>query len=148
MKDALATAMSRRVFFAGLLVPGAAQAHSYRLGPIAIGHAWALPSQQPDGQVFLPLVNNGKDRDELIAARSPVCALIELRQNSRYHDPPLAAIPLEPGRPMPMRPTALHLRLVGLKRQLVLGERFSVILDFFDAGEIEIGVIVEEKPGL
>ncbi len=140
--------MCRRIFLiACLLAPRAASAHSYIRGDIAIGHAWALPTSHNDGQAFFPLVNNGKERDELVAARSQVCGLIELRQNNRYDDPPLAAIALEPGTPIPMRPTARHLRLVGLKQPLKAEDRFAIILDFLNAGEVEIEVMVEKEPG-
>lgn len=140
--------MCRRTFLAAcLLAPRAASAHSFTHGDIAIGHAWALPTNHNDGQVFFPLVNNGKERDALVAARSKVCGLIELRRNNRYDDPPLAAIVLEPGKPVPMRPTARHLRLVGLNQPLKAGDRFAIILDFLNAGEVEIGVMVEKTPG-
>jgi copper(I)-binding protein len=46
-----------------------------------------------------------------------------------------------------MRPTARHLRLVGLRKPLKMGDRFRMILDFLNAGEVEIEVMVEEKPG-
>ena len=138
----------RRTFLvACLFAPRAALAHSYAHGEIAIGHAWALPSNLNDGQAFFPMVNNGQERDELVAARSNVCGLIELRRNNRYDDPPLAAIVLEPGKPVPMRPTARHLRLVGLRQPLKTGESFAVILDFLNAGEVEIEVRVENTPG-
>jgi copper(I)-binding protein len=140
--------MSRRFFLAAcLLAPGAASAHSFVRGDIAIGHAWALPANHNDGQAFFPMVNNGKERDELVAARSSVCGLIELRQNNRYDDPPLAAIALQPGKPVAMRPTARHLRLVGLKQPLRPGASFAIILDFLNAGEIEIEAMVEGTPG-
>ena len=107
--------MNRRTLTLALIaLPTLARAHSSKLGDIAIGHAWALPSQQTDGQVFFPLVNNGKAADALVAARSNVCTLIELRRNNRYDDPPLASMPLDPGKPVAMRPTARHLRLIGL----------------------------------
>lgn len=129
-------------------LPASSRAHSYRLGDIAIGHAWALPAQvSPEGQAFVPLVNNGKAADELVAARSSVCGQIELRRNNRYDDPPLASFVLEPGRPLPMRPTARHLRLMGLVAPLLLGQRFSIILDFRDAGEVEVEFYVEQTPG-
>lgn len=125
-----------------------ARAHSYRLGDIAIGHAWALPAQvSPEGQAFVPLVNNGKVSDELVAARSSVCGAIELRRNNRYDDPPLSSFLLEPGRPLPMRPTARHLRLMSLRNPLLLDQRFTVILDFLNAGEIEVEFYVENAPG-
>jgi len=95
----------------------------------------------------VPLVNNGKAADELVAARSSVCGAIELRRNNRYDDPPLASFVLEPGRPLPMRPTARHLRLMGLRAPLVLDQRFTIILDFLNAGETEVEFHVENAPG-
>jgi periplasmic copper chaperone A len=139
--------MKRRTFLLAIIAPTVAQAHSFKLGDIAIGHAWALPSQQNDGQVFFPLANQGTAPDELVGARADICSVIELRQNNRYDDPALTSIALDPKRPVPMRPTARHLRLIGLKQPLKKGDRFPIILDFLNAGEVEIEVIVEDKPG-
>ena len=140
--------MNRRALvLAFLAAPSSALAHSYRHDDIAIGHAWALPVRHGDGQLFFPLVNNGMKPDALVAARSSVCTLIELRRNNRYDDPPATAFDLAPGKPFPMRPTGRHLRLVGLARPLVLGQRFGVILDFRTAGEAEIEAYVEAAPG-
>ena len=140
--------MQRRIFLLCLLaLPATAPAHSYTHSNIAIGHAWALPVQHGDGQLFFPMVNNAKMPDELVAARSSVCTLIELRRNNRYDDPPLASMILEPGKPIPMRPTGRHLRLVGLSVPLVLGNRFTLVLDFLNAGEVEIEAYVEAQPG-
>jgi periplasmic copper chaperone A len=139
--------MLRRTFLLALFAPAMAQAHSFRHGDIAIGHAWALPSQQNEAQVFFPLANQGTGHDELVAARSGICGSIELRLNNRYDDPPLTAIALDPKKPVPMRPTARHLRLLGLRQSLKKGDRFNLILDFLNAGETTIEVFVEEKPG-
>ena len=144
--------MQRRGVIVGLAAaaawPAAARAHSYRLGDIAIGHAWALPAQvSRDGQAFVPLVNDGKVADELVAARSSVCGAIELRRNNRYDDPPLSSFLLEPSKPLPMRPTARHLRLMSLRDPLLLDQRFTIILDFLNAGETEVEFHVENAPG-
>lgn len=144
--------MKRRRLILGLAGlatgPALAHAHSTRLGEIAIGHAWALPVRvSREGQAFVPLVNNGNTPDELVAARSSVCGAIELRRNNRYDDPPLGSFMLEPGKPLPMRPTARHLRLMGLAAPLVVGQRFTIILDFLNAGEAEVAFQVEETPG-
>lgn len=128
--------------------PKLARAHSYRAGDIAIGHAWALPARvSREGQAFVPLVNNGKTTDELVGARSSACGTIELRRNNRYDDPPLESFLLEPGKPLPMRPTARHLRLMALSGPLDPGQRFTIILDFLNAGEAEVAFHVEETPG-
>ena len=144
--------MQRRGVIMGLAAaaawPAAARAHSYRLGDIAIGHSWALPAQvSRDGQAFVPLVNDGKVADELVAARSSVCGAIELRRNNRYDDPPLSSFLLEPSKPLPMRPTARHLRLMSLRDPLLLDQHFTIILDFLNAGEMEVEFHVENAPG-
>ncbi|TMJ38165.1 MAG: hypothetical protein E6G87_06960, partial [Alphaproteobacteria bacterium] len=46
----------------------AALAHSYKVGQIAIGHVWGLPSELTETQVFMPMSNRGQEADELIAA--------------------------------------------------------------------------------
>ena len=140
--------MKRRAFLILPFLATAAQAHSNKLGDIKIGHVWALPAVVAvDGQVFMPLFNAGTTEDSLVAARSPVAGVIELRTNNRYDEPPESAFALAPGKPLAMRPTAFHLRLVGLQRPLKVGDRFSIILDFLNAGEIELEVHVETKPG-
>ena len=130
-----------------LTLPAAARAHSYTQGNIAIGHAWALPSTGPDGQAFFPMVNNGSETDELVSARSSICAAIELRRTGDYAGPPLDSLVLMPGQPMAMRPRARHLRLVGLTRPLVLDQRFTITLTFRGAGEASVEFHVEAAPG-
>ena len=143
--------MNRRAFLtipilAPILVMPAL-AHSYKVGTIKIGHAWALPAQiAVDGQAFMPLLNIGKQGDGLIAARSDIAGLIELRPYNRYDELPVNEFYLEPAKPLAMRPTAFHLRLVRLKKPLLVGDKFSLVLDFLNAGEIEISVDIETKP--
>ena len=62
--------MLRRTFLLAFIAPTLARAHSFRHGNIAIGHAWALPRQLADGQVFFPMAIKGKERDELVAELS------------------------------------------------------------------------------
>jgi periplasmic copper chaperone A len=140
--------MLRRCF---LLLPAFtsfAFAHSKKVGGIKIGHVWALPVLAgQDGQCFMPLFNAGKTDDALLAARSPVFLFIQLRRNARYDDPPESQFELAPNQPLAMRPQAVHLRLGGARQTLKLGDRFPLILDFLNAGEIELEVYVESTPG-
>ena len=132
----------RQIILSLVFAPSLARAHSYTQGDIAIGHAWALPTTLNEGQVFVPLLNRGKVADALVAARSPICRLIELRRNNRYDDPLEREFSLDPGQPLPMRPTGRHLRLIGLAQPLNEGSAFETVLDFRDAGEIAIQVEV------
>ena len=141
---------SRRAFLLSTLtmfVAASTHAHSYKAGEIAIGHVWALPSEANETQVFAPLSNRGEAADALVAARSSICSTIELRQNNRYDDPELKSIDLPPKQPLAMRKGARHLRLIGLTRSLRAGDRFDMVLDFLNAGEAVVEVIVEGGPG-
>jgi periplasmic copper chaperone A len=124
-----------------------AASHSAHVGDIKIGHAWALPGPAgQDGQCFIPLLNSGKTKDALVSARSEVCLAVELRHNARYDDPPELQFDLLPMKPMAMRPQALHFRLLGLRKDLKLGEYFALVLDFLNAGEIELEVRIANSP--
>jgi periplasmic copper chaperone A len=140
--------MNRRSLILLPFVATSAQAHSYKAGPIKIGHAWALPGLAgQDGQCFMPLLNTAAEADALVAARSDICSAIELRQNARYDNPAETQFELKQNRPMAMRPQAIHLRLMGLSLDLKLGDRFKLILDFLNAGEVELDAYVERTPG-
>jgi periplasmic copper chaperone A len=140
--------MMRRSFLFLPFAAHTAQAHSYKTGGIKVGHAWALPQiAGQDGQCFMPLLNNGTEPDVLLAARSEVTSLIQLRRNARYDDPPETQFALAPMKPIAMRPQAVHLRLLAVRRALELGDRFPLILDFMQAGELEVEVHVENSPG-
>lgn len=141
--------MKRRRLILGLAglatSPAPARARSIRLGDIAIGQAWALPARvSREGQAFVPLLNQGTAPEELVAARSSACGPIELRRNNRYDDPPLASFVLAPHEPLEMKPAARHLRLMGLAGPLLAGQRLAIILDFLNAGEIEVVFDIRE----
>jgi copper(I)-binding protein len=140
--------MKRRAFILLPFAGSTALAHSQKHGGIKIGHAWAKPGVVgQDGHCFMPLMNTSPVEDALVAARSETCSVIQLRQNAHYDDPAEQQFALPMNKPLAMRPQATHLRLIGLSRNLTLGDRFSLILDFLNAGEVEIEVYVENSPG-
>lgn len=126
-----------------LLWPRLAQAHSSKLGNIAIGHSWVLPGTTSEAQVMMPLVNNGGTTDSLISASSPIAKSVELRNAAQVE----TEFVLEPHKPFPMRAVARHLHLMGLNQALVQGATFPLTLKFKTAGDIEIQVYVADKPG-
>jgi periplasmic copper chaperone A len=140
--------MKRRSFFLLPFAATTAGAHSLVAGEIKIGHAWALPGiVGQDGQAFMPLLNTGKEAEAMVAARSDACSFIEFRYHAKYDILAPRQMDLLPGRPIAMRPQAVHLRLGGLNHDLKLGDRLMFILDFLNQGEVEIEVHVENAPG-
>jgi periplasmic copper chaperone A len=139
--------MKRRSFLLLALAPSMAQAHSYKLGDIAIGHAWCLPSKNGETQIFMPLFNSGNTVDTLVSASYENAKSAELRISNDYSGPAEAGFVLAPKKPFPMRPTANHIRLMGLAKPLVSGDRILITLKFQTAGETKIEVHVQDKAG-
>ena len=139
--------MKRRLFLALALMPTMAFAHSYKLGNISIGHAWGLPSKDGETQIFMPLVNNDEAADSLIFASTDLTKSTELRTDGDYAKPAETSFTLDPHQPFPMRPTAKHIRLLGLSKPLLSGEQILVTLKFQFAGETKIDVHIQDKAG-
>jgi periplasmic copper chaperone A len=139
--------MKRRLFLALPFLTTPAHGHSYKSGHLKIGHAWALPALAgQEGQCFMPILNT-VGQDALVAARSAICSTIELRRNARYDDPAETQFELKQNQPLAMRPQARHLRLIGMRQDIQLDDRFKLILDFLNGGEVEVEVHVENTPG-
>ena len=139
--------MKRRTFLAFTLLPIAAQAHSYKFGNILIGHAWGLPSKDGETQIFMPLLNTAPDSDTLISVTCDIAKSTELRLISDYSKPAETGFILEANQPFPMRPMAKHIRLLGLTKPLVTGDRVSVNLKFLNAGETKVEAHIQDKAG-
>lgn len=133
----------------GLLAAGVgpALAHSYKNGEIAIGHAWAPPTESDVAAVYLPLLNRGEVPDSLVAVSTPIAREVRIRieKDGKVRWP--EAVRLAPGKPIALAAWRQHLWLVGLRGPLKAGERFAMTLEFEKAGPIEIEVFVESSSG-
>lgn len=138
--------MQRRALLIALLSSAAttAQAHSYVLGPVEIGHPWARPTETQLGTAYSVLAIKGDAADTLSAAETPIAQRVELRNAAGEA---VHGIEIAPGRPVVLRPGKAYLALVGLKQPLKLGESFPLSLRFDVAGEITVTVMVENVPG-
>ena len=137
--------MNRRSFLALALIPNIALAHSYKQGNILIGHAWGAPSNNDETQIFMPLFNGGDITDILISVSCDLSKSSELRLNNDYATPPQVGFSLEPKKPVPMRPTARHIRLLGLSKPLLAGDTISISLRFERSGETKIDAHIQDK---
>ena len=135
--------MKRRLFLSLFFVPTASFAHSYKQGAIAIGHAWALVSSGTETVAMMPLYNTADTQDSLIGVSCDAATSVELRDVEIT----VAEFVLLPRKPFPMRATAKHLQLIGLKRPLVKGDRVSMTLKFRNAGEITLELHINETAG-
>ena len=139
-------AMRRRALLlaaAGLLLPRRALAHSYKLGPIEIGHPWARPSVTGKAAVFVALSNTGAAPDQLTGGETPIAQEVLLRAEDGS---PLESLDLLPHRPLALRPGRKYIALLGLTKPLALDESFPLTLRFAHAGAITVTVMVEAGP--
>ena len=139
--------LPRRVVLGGIfaIAVGTAggRAHDFRQGAIHVGHPWARPvdAAAAFGEVYMALVNRGETPDRLIGAAS------DIARATRIVAEGTEAIDLLPGRPVALRPCGRHVRLEGLTRPLLAGERFGVTLRFARASSLLVEVAVEDAPG-
>lgn len=126
-----------------LLLARPALAHSYKLGPIEIGHPWARPSATEAAAVFMALSNTGKSTDRLTGGATPIAREVLLRAENGA---PLEYLDLPPHRPLALRPGRKYIALLGLKAPLALDDSFPLTLRFERAGDIAVTVMVEAGP--
>ena len=125
-----------------------AQAHSFKLGDIDIGHPYArvTAAGQPTGGGYLRLENKGGD-DRLLSARAGVSASVELHSMTMEGDVmrmrQVDGVALPAGKTVELKPGGFHIMFVGLKAPLKDGDKFPMTLKFEKAGEVEVTVNVE-----
>ncbi len=126
----------------------AAQAHSFKLGAIDIGHphARATAPGQPSGGGYLTLSNAGAN-DRLLSVSANVSKSVELHSMSMEGDVmrmrQVEAIELPAGKAVELKPGGLHIMFIGLKAPLKQGDTFPLKLKFEKAGEVTVQVNVE-----
>ena len=143
------TRITRRATLgAGLaaILPPAARAQ--QAGPITVSAPWTRAAGQGGtGAGYLTLRNAGAEPDRLVAARSAIAGTVELHthlhENGIMRMRPVPAIAVPPGQEVQLRPSGLHLMLIGLRSPLRQGERIPVTLVFEKAGEVTVELAVE-----
>lgn len=126
-----------------------ANAHSYKLGDIAIGHIWAPSLEEgADGiPVYGPLLNRRQGTARVVGATTPVADDVRFRRNDDGDVSWVATLELPPGKPLAMAAWREHIWLSELQRPLAPGESFPLTLDFGAAGTQRIEVVVESAAG-
>jgi copper(I)-binding protein len=118
-------------------------AHDFRVGNLVIDHPYAIPTPPGarTGAVFFrTLINNGREPDRLIGARTQAAASVEIHRTTMDDDVMrmrrIDDLPLPPGARIRLRHDGdLHLMLIDLKAPLKAGE------------SVDISLVVEGKDG-
>jgi protein SCO1/2 len=126
---------------------------------IRVENVWSRPTAAHDGEaqrpapgsapgvMYLSIVNGGVQDERLIAVRTDVCEVAEIhetthREGSSRMGPVNGGVPVPAGERVDFAPGGLHVMLLGLRRDLLAGERFPVELIFESGRETRIEVEV------
>ena len=98
--------------------------------------------------VYLTLRNDGATADTLLAAYTDVARDVEIHETRmeegvmRMRQMQHVAIPA--GESISMKPGGLHIMLIGLTRELAIGDAFDVTLEMAQSGKRSIEVVVRQ----
>ena len=115
---------------------------------VHVDHVWSRAAMAGhEGVVYLTITNDGA-QDTLTGASTPVAAKAELHQSFNESGVmkmrPVAALPIEPGKPATLAPGGYHIMLTGLTQPLKQGDSFPVTLTFANAGAVTATATVEK----
>ena len=135
-------------------VASGAQAHEYKVGPIAIDYPWtrATPKNAPVAGGYLKITNTGTTPDRLTGGSIEVAKRFEVHEMSleggvmkmrELKD----GLTIAPGATVELKPGSYHIMMMNLSRPLTKGEKVKGSLTFEKAGKVDIEFSVEAIGG-
>ncbi len=125
-------------------------ADSYSLEDLIISNIWtrATPGRAKTAAVYIGRIQNtGQVADTLIGVSSPFAdknmihkTFVEGGIAKMSH---IKELEIRPGQLLSLKPSNLHIMMIGIQQPLTVGRTFPIILEFRKSGKIE--VIVEVK---
>ena len=134
------------VFLLGTTVTSA---QHYEAGDIHIQSPWAraLPPTSPNGAVYLTLTNHGAHPDKLVSASTDVAERVEVHshvlEDGMMKMRRVESVILPPHKNVLFAPGGRHIMLIGLKQPLAAGDQFWLLLEFDQAGQTLVEVVVQ-----
>lgn len=140
---------------------GATATAGTKIGSLEVSGVWARPSTggsggmhgdsgaTMNGAAYLQVRNTGSTADRLIKATSDIAEMVELHTVVREGDvmkmEPVEAIDVPANGEAILKPGGFHIMLLGLKQELKVGEKFTITLQFEQAGTVEVQAEVRSE---
>ena len=103
-----------------------------------------------NGAVYFVLENDSREQDELIEASSDLAVAVEIHESSLVAGTDVMqmnqvfSVALDAGSEVIFEPGGLHVMLVGLKKELKIGDVIELTLHFKKHADIPVSVSVVE----
>jgi periplasmic copper chaperone A len=122
-----------------------ATAADYDVGSIRISQPWtrATPKGASSGAAYMTIVNNGKVPDRVSCVSSDASNECQIHTMTMENGvmkmrPVEGGLEIKPGAMVTLKPSGLHVMLVGLKHPLDQGASVKVTLKFEKAGTVDV----------
>lgn len=133
------------------VVASSAQAHGYKRATLEILHPWTsvkAEAGETEAAVGMSIRNFGKADERLIGAHSAIADKVEIRlagsETPVKSDSRTSRIAVPSQHEVHLKPSAAHVRLIGLRKRLVTYDTLPITLHFEKAGSVDVDVLVEE----
>lgn len=123
-------------------------------GDIEVHEPWARAAMQgQNSAAYMMIHNHSSSADELIGASSDIADAVEIHlsqmgPNGEMQMLPQEAIALGAGDEISFQPGSYHIMLIGLTRDLKVGEKIQIVLHFKSHADITVEVPVQEMEGM
>lgn len=120
--------------------------------PITIKDAWIRPAAaNGNSALFFEVVNNGVVPDTLLAAKGKFSEVVEIHETYKKENDLMGMrevhnVPIPTKGTVIFKPRSLHIMLIGLLKDIRLGEQHEVTLVFKNAGAIKVKAVVRDMP--
>ena len=118
---------------------------------ISVENEWARVTPSGTGSVYMKIKNNGNSEDKLLSASSDKAGMVMIHRSIRegniskmihIHD----GIAIPGNSEVSLKPGDYHLMLMDLDKNLSLGDKISIVLNFEKNDYLEIIPVAKLRP--
>lgn len=119
-------------------------------GDIEVHNAWVRPTAQgQNAGVYFTIHNHSTNDDELTGATATVADVVEIHESKMENDVMqmnmLPSLPIAADEEINFEPGGLHIMLINIKEELVLGDHIGIILHFKNHEDIVVEVHIDDS---